>query len=195
VTVATVERPAGPSRLRIAAGALFWLMVAVTLASAFLRLAEGAAVGGLAIDLARGLHRIAASAALLVAIGLAVAGWDRFRPLMPSRAVAASLVALGLALAFLGRFTPSTHPLVALGNPLGGLAMAALAWWLWRACGPPPAFARRAALGWGLVGTAAAIVAAIVVWPPALGPGLALQVVATGLLAVGVTCLHAAADR
>jgi hypothetical protein len=195
VTAAAVDRPGGPGRLRPAAGIVFWLMVVVTLASAFLRLAEGAEVGGLAVDVARGTHRVAASAALVLAIGVAIFGWDRFRPLASSRAVAAALVALGVALAFLGRFTPSTHPFVALGNPLGGLAMAGLAWWLWRASAEGVGDGRGSAAGWALVGAAFAAVAAIVVWPPPLALGLAVQVLATVVLAAGVTRLHAGTAR
>jgi hypothetical protein len=195
VTAATAGPAAGSNRLRASAGAVFWLMVVVTLASAFLRLAESGGVGGLAIDVARGMHRVAASAALLVAIGVAIFGWDRYRPLGASRAVAAALVALGVALSFLGRFTPSTHAAVALGNPLGGLAMAGLAWWLWCAAAPAVRTVRPAVMGWALVAASFGAVAATVLWPPALAAGLAIQIVATVVLAAGVTSLHAAAAR
>lgn len=195
MTAGAIDRLERANRLALAAGAVFCLMVAVTLASAFLRLAEEAAVGGLAVDLARGLHRVAASAALLLAIAVAALGWDRFRPLAPSRAAAAALVALGIALAFLGRFTPSTHPLVAFGNPLGGLAMTALAWWVWRASAPRTAHRRPAPAGWILLLAAFGVVAAIVQWPPGLGLGLALQLLATAAAAIGVSTLHGAAPR
>jgi hypothetical protein len=178
---------AGGNRLRGAAWLTFALLVVVTLASVFLRLAEPAGVGGLAIDIARGTHRVSASVALVVAIGLAIFGWERFRPLGASRGVAAALVALGIALSFLGRFTPSTHPLVALGNPLGGLAMVALAWWLYLAAGPFEARGQgNPVVGWTLVGAASAAVAAIVVWVPSLVVGLLIQIVATIALAAGV---------
>jgi hypothetical protein len=195
VTAAAADRPGGSSRLRASVGVVFWLMVVVTLASAFLRLAEGAEVGRLAIDIARGMHRVAASAALVLAIGVAVFGWDRFRPLASSRAVAAGLVALGVALSFLGRFTPSTHPLVALGNPLGGLAMVGLAWWLWCAVAPRAARGRTAIVGWALVAAAFAAVAATVLGSPSLVAGLAIQVLATAGLAAGVTSIHSAGAR
>lgn len=195
MTAATADRPGGSSRLRASVGVVFGLMVVVTLASAFLRLAEGAEVGRLAIDVARGMHRVAASAALLLAIGVAVFGWDRFRPPASSRAVAAGLVALGVALSFLGRFTPSAHPLVALGNPLGGLAMVGLAWWLWCAVAPRTARGRTAVVGWALVAAAFAAVAATVLGSPSLVAGLAIQVLATAALAAGVTSIHAAAAR
>jgi hypothetical protein len=195
MTAGAFDRPVAPSRLPCVAGSAFWLMVVVTLASAFLRLAEEAAVGGLAVDLARGLHRVAATAALLVAIAVAVLGWDRFRPLGASRAAAAALVVLGIGLAFLGRFTPSAHPLVAFGNPLGGLAMTALAWWLWRASAPRAARAAPAVAGWILLAAAFGVVAALVRWPPGLGFGLALQVLATVAVAAGGSILHAAAAR
>jgi hypothetical protein len=188
-TVATGA--AGGNRLRGAAWLTFALLVIVTLASAFLRLAEPAGVGGLAIDIARGAHRVSASAALVLAIGIAIVGWERFRPLGASRTVAAALVALGVALSFLGRFTPSTHPFVALGNPLGGLAMVAAAWWLYLAAGRLDAAGRvMRALGWVLVCAAFALVAAIVTWPPSLVLGLAVQIVATVALAAGVGMVY-----
>lgn len=195
MTAGAIDRPARANRLALAAGAVFWLMVAVTLASAFLRLAEEAAVGGLAVDLARGLHRVAATAALLLAIAVAALGWDRFRPLAASRAAAAALVALGIALALLGRFTPSTHPFVAFGNPLGGLAMTALAWWVWRASAPRTAHRGPAAAGWLLLAAGFGVVAAIVQWPPGLGLGLALQLLATAAVAIGASTLHRSALR
>jgi hypothetical protein len=187
------------NRLRGAALLTFALMVVVTLASAFLRLAEPAGVGGLAIDVARGAHRVAASVALVLAIGVAIFGWERFRPLGASRAVAAALVALGVALSFLGRFTPSTHPFVALGNPLGGLAMLGLAWWLYRAVTESDGRSIPASVGWTLAAASFAAVAAIVVWPPAssigLPTGLAVQLAATIALAAGVSILHRNALR
>ena len=182
---------AGGNRLRGAAALTFALLVVVTLASAFLRLAEPAGLGGLAIDLARGTHRVSASVALVLAIGIAIFGWDRFRPRGASRAAAAALVALGVTLSFLGRFTPSAHPFVAFGNPLGGLAMVALAWYLVLAAAPPDApRMRKRALGWALVGAAFAAIAAIVVWPPQLPAGLAAQAAATIALAAGIGMLY-----
>jgi hypothetical protein len=187
---------AGGGRLRGAAWLTFALLVVVTLASAFLRLAEPAGITGLAIDIARGAHRVSASVALVLAIGVAIFGWERFRPLGASRGVAAALVALGIALSFLGRFTPSTHPFIALGNPLGGLAMVALAWWLCLAARPLQIRgAGGPALGWARVGGAFAAVAAIVVWPPSLALGLAVQVAATVVLAVGVGVIYRSAAR
>jgi hypothetical protein len=186
---------AGGNRLRGAAWLTFALLVVVTLASAFLRLADPAGVGGLAIDIARGTHRVSASAALVLAIGVAIFGWERLRPLGASRGVAAALVALGVALSFLGRFTPSTHPFVALGNPLGGLAMVALAWWLYHAAVPllpEEGWLRssRSGVGWALVCAAFAAVAAIVKWPPSLVAGLVVQTAATVALAAGVGMLY-----
>jgi hypothetical protein len=187
---------AGGGRLRGAAWLTFALLVVVTLASAFLRLAEPAGITGLAIDIARGTHRVSASVALVLAIGVAIFGWERFRPLRASRGVAAALVALGIALSFLGRFTPSTHPFVALGNPLGGLAMVALAWWLYLSVALAEADERGGlAMGWTVVVGAFAAVAAIVVWPPLLVVGLAVQVAATVALAVGVGIVYRSAAR
>ncbi len=193
-TVASGE--AAGNRLRGAAWLTFALLVVVTLASAFLRLAEPAGVGGLAIDVARGAHRVSATVALVLAIGVAIFGWERLRPIGASRGVAVALVVLGVALSFLGRFTPSTHPFVALGNPLGGLAMVALAWWLYLAAGT---FAARGqsslAMGWALVIGAFAAVAAIVVWAPSLVVGLVVQIAATVALALGVSMIFRGAAR
>jgi hypothetical protein len=196
VSATVASGAAGGNRLRGAAWLTFALLVVVTLASAFLRLAEPAGVSGLAIDIARGAHRVSASVALVVAIGLAIFGWERFRPLGASRGVAAALVALGVALSFLGRFTPSTHPFVALGNPLGGLAMVALAWWLYLAAAPllPEegwrALARRGGVGGLLICAAFAAVTAIVTWPTNLLAGLVVQIIATVALAAGVGMLY-----
>jgi hypothetical protein len=191
MSAAAASAAAGGGRLRGAARLAFVLLVVVTLASAFLRLAEPAGVTGLAIDVARGTHRVAASVALVVAIGVAIFGWERLRPPGPSRGVAVALVALGIALSFLGRFTPSTHPFVAFGNPLGGLTMVALAWWLHLAAGPGEGRGRGSlALGWTLLVGAFAAVAAIVAWAPSLVLGLAVQIAATGIIAVGVGIIY-----
>jgi hypothetical protein len=195
MSATVVPEVSGGNRLRGAAWLTFALMVVVTLASAFLRLAEPAGIAGLAIDVARGAHRVAASVALVLAIGIAIFGWERFRPLGASRAVAAALVALGVALSFLGRFTPSTHPFVALGNPLGGLAMMGLAWWLYRAAAEPDRRSGQPPVGWILTSASFAAVAAIVVWPSSLAVGLGVQVVATIALAAGVGILHRSAVR
>jgi hypothetical protein len=196
MSAAVASGAAGGNRLRGAAWLTFALLVVVTLASAFLRLAEPAGVGGLAIDVARGAHRVSATVALVLAIGVAIFGWERLRPLGASRGVAAALVVLGVALSFLGRFTPSTHPFVALGNPLGGLAMVALAWWLYLAAGTFEARGQSSrAMGWALVIGAFAAVAAIVVWAPSLVVGLVVQTAATVALTLGVSMTFRGAAR
>jgi hypothetical protein len=174
--------------LRGAAWLALALLVVIMAASAFLRLAQGDAALEGAIELARGIHRAAATIAFIVIAGVAVFGWDELRPLAASRIVLAAQLGLAIALAFLGRFTPSEHPLVALGNPLGGLAMIGLAWWLVLAASPvgatrPP----RTLLGIAMVAAAHAAVAAIVVASPPLALGLALQLAAAALLVAGVT--------
>jgi hypothetical protein len=195
MSATAVPGMSGGGRLRGAAALTFALMLVVTLASAFLRLAEPAGVAGAAIDVARGAHRLAASLALVLAIGIAIFGWERFRPPGASRAVATGLVALGVALSFLGRFTPSTHPFVALGNPLGGLAMLGLAWWLYLATAEPDRRSGRPLAGWSLTAASLAAVAAIVVWPPSLVIGLGVQLAATIALAAGVGIVHRSAAR
>lgn len=176
--------------LRGGAWLAFALLVVIMLASAFLRLAHGDATAEGAVDLVRGIHRAAATLAFIVIVGVAIFGWDELRPLGGSRAAIAAQVGLAAALAFLGRYTPSDHPIVALGNPLGGLAMVGLAWWLVLVASraPPP---RRASspVAVALAAVAFAAVVAIVIWPPPLAVGLAVQLAAAAALAAGATLL------
>jgi hypothetical protein len=176
--------------LRGGARLAFALLVVIMLASAFLRLAHGEAAAGNAVDIVRGIHRVAASLAFIVLVGVAIFGWDELQPLGGSRAALAAQVALAAALAFLGYYTPSDHPLVVFGNPLGGLAMVGLAWWLVLVASrsPPP---RRPSwpVAAALAALAVAAVVAIVVWPPPLAVGLAVQVAAAAALAAGATIL------
>jgi hypothetical protein len=74
--------------------------------------------------------------------------------------------------------------------------MVALAWWLYLAVAPLQVrVSRGPALGWARVGAAFAAVAAIVVWPPSLILGLAVQIAATVVLAVGVGVIYRSAAR
>jgi hypothetical protein len=180
---ATVRPGAG---LRAAAWLAFGLLLVIMLASAFIRLAHGDAG---AVDLVRGIHRVAATLAFIAIVGLAIFGWDELRPLGGARAALAAQLGLAAALAFLGLYTPSDHPVVVLGNPLGGLAMVGLGWWLALvASGSPP---RRAS--WPvaalLAAIAFAVVVAIVLRPPSLAVGLAVQLAAAAALAAGATLL------
>ena len=174
--------------LRGAAWLAFALLVVVVFGAAFIRFAQGDAALETAVDAARWSYRVAAIVFVLVIAGVAVLAWDELRPAV--RAVLGTQVALAIALTFLGRITPSSdHPLVAFGNPLGGLALVGLAWWLVLAASPPMARARPL-LGGALAAAAFAAIAALVVWTPGLAAGLAVQLAATALLVAGVTFLY-----
>jgi hypothetical protein len=104
-------------------------------------------------------------------------------------------VALAVALTFLGRVTPSSdHPLVAFGNPLGGLALVGLAWWIVLAASPGPGPRRRTLVGAILAAAAFLALAAIVVWPVGIAAGLVVQLAATALLVAGITLLRGRGD-
>lgn len=123
------------------------LMVAVVIASAYLRLANAglgcadwpACYGTLAaaepagkaggMDAMRVVHRIAATSSLLLVLGLVWLTLARRPALRREGVVAGLLLALALGLAGLGWVArSSTLPAVVLANLLGGFAMLALAW-------------------------------------------------------------------
>lgn len=177
---------------RAAAWLAFGLLVIVVFGAAFIRFAHGDATPEAAVDAARWVYRVAAILFVLVIAGVAVVGWDALRP--ASRIVLGAQVALAIALTFLGRITPSSdHPVVAFGNPLGGLALVGLGWWLVLAASPAT---RRAnpLPGGALVAAAFAAIAAIVIWTPGLAAGLAVQLAATVALVAGVTLLYGGRD-
>lgn len=127
------------------------LVLTVTTLSAFMRLsraglgcADWPACYGSAADaleaaaatpiaIARALHRLSAVAVLILAMTMAAACWLS-RPLrIRDGLLAVGLILLALFLAVLGRYTPGARmPAVAIGNVLGGFAMLALAWQIWR---------------------------------------------------------------
>ena len=178
--------------LRGAAWLAFALLVVVVFGAAFIRFAQGDASLESAVEAARWSYRVAAIAFVLVIAGVAVLGWDTLRP--ASRVVLGAQVALAITLTFLGRITPSSdHPIVAFGNPLGGLALIGLAWWIVMAASPPTARAHPL-LGGVLVAAAFSAIAALVVWTPGLVAGLAVQLAAAAVLVAGVTLLHRRGD-
>jgi hypothetical protein len=186
----TTSTPGGG--LRAAAWIALALLVIVVFGAAFIRFAQGDATLENAVDAARWSYRVAAIAFVLVIAGVAVLGWDALRP--ASRIVLGAQIALAIALTFLGRITPSSdHPLVAFGNPLGGLALIGLAWWIVLAASPPMRPARPLP-GGALVAAALAAIAALVVWTPGLAAGLAVQLAATIALIAGVTLLYGRRD-
>lgn len=75
------------------------------------------------ISTARLVHRASAAAVGLLAIALAVFGWNSFGP--AQRAASMLALAITAGLAWLGRYTPHALPAVTVGNVLGGLTLAA----------------------------------------------------------------------
>jgi len=186
----TTSTPGGG--LRAAAWIAFALLVVVVFGAAFIRFAQGDATLESAVDAARWSYRVAAIAFVLVVAGVVVLAWDALRP--AARVVLGAQVALAIALAFLGRISGSSdHPIVAFGNPLGGLALIGLAWWIVLAASPP-ARPVRTLPGGALVAAALAAIAALVVWTPGLVTGLAVQLAATIALIAGVTFLYGRRD-
>jgi type IV secretory pathway VirB2 component (pilin) len=183
----TVSRPG--AGLRAATRLAFALLVVTLFGAAFIRFAHGDASLEGAAEVARWIYRVAAIAFVLVVAGVAVLGWDTLRG--GARFVLGAQIVLAVALAFLGRVTPSSdHPLVAFGNPLGGLALVGLGWWLVLAASPPPVRPARPLAGWALVAAAFAAIAALVVWRPGLAAGLVVQLAATVALVAGVTAAY-----
>ncbi|MFS8085087.1 MAG: COX15/CtaA family protein, partial [Acidobacteriota bacterium] len=121
-----------------------------------------AVVDSMPIAIARGIHRLAASAVGILLIGIVLVGWDKFNG-VAGKGIAVAAIALTAFLAWLGRFTPSDLPVVVLGNMLGGMALFGMLWWL--ASGGPGASRHR--------GVALPIVALVI---------LAVQLALGGLL-------------
>ena len=122
---------AAPSEARIAKAA--WaglvLVLVVIVVSVVIRVGADAASAGVMLAL-RAAHRVSASAEVLAAIALVWFAWRR------SLAVAALTIYLSVLGILAGQNPP---PLAALGNLLGGLALAAaFAWALGRAHGAVP---------------------------------------------------------
>jgi hypothetical protein len=120
--------PDDPRRARIAGAA--WagliLVLVVIVFSVAIRLGEEGASAGL-MRVLRGVHRVSASAEVLAAIALVWLAWRR------SLLVAALTIFLSVLGILAGQKPP---PLAALGNLLGGLALAAaFAWVLGRTHG------------------------------------------------------------
>lgn len=112
------------ARIGRAAWAGLVLVLVVIVFSVAIRIGEDAASAGL-MRVLRGVHRVSASAEVLAAIALVWLAWRR------SLAVAALTIFLSVLGILAGQKPP---PLAALGNLLGGLALAAaFAWVLGRA--------------------------------------------------------------
>jgi hypothetical protein len=189
------------------AWACVMLMLAVTTASAWLRLAaprpacldwpgcravERPAAGVAAASppaltaVTRGVHRVAASTVLVGVIALVALSWRRRTTGRAAAIDASVLLALALGLSALGVATPGSDAVgVLLGNQLGGLAMLALAWRLLRRVqGAPPLRAPWPALA----ATAAAVWLLQAAWGALAGARMAdaapMAHVATALVAL-----------
>ena len=141
-----MRAPSADRRFRTSAAlaAAAWaLMLVVVAASAYIRMSPAP---GADVDLARGVHRASASLAGLAV--LLLAGYALWRRVLVPGALAA--LALTVFLALLGRAAGSAPPPpAAIGNLLGGVALAALLAWIYgRALAPwrAAALERRAAL-------------------------------------------------
>jgi hypothetical protein len=123
-------RPGPPeARIAKAAWAGLVLVLIVIVFSVAIRIGEDSASAGL-MRLLRGVHRVSASAEVLAAIALVWLAWRR------SLLIAALTIFLSVLGILAGQKPP---PLAALGNLLGGLALAAaFAWMLGRAHGAVP---------------------------------------------------------
>ncbi len=172
-----------PGPLRRALGVAALLVLIVLAASAFIRLTQAGldcapwpacyarqaaaaveqqqppAADSTPIAVARGIHRVAASAVGLLLLGIVLAGWDKFRGAM-AKGVALAALLLTAFLAWLGRYTPSDLPAVVLGNMLGGMLLFGL---LWSLAGGGPEFRRERG------GAAAGVALAALVLQMALG--------------------------
>ncbi|MDP1648959.1 MAG: COX15/CtaA family protein [Rubrivivax sp.] len=164
------------STLRRLAWALVLLMLVVTSASAWLRLAQprpacfdwpacrsadrptaatvAPAVLGAphTLALVRGTHRVTATLVLVIVIVVAALALARPPRRLAAGRIALALLALALALSALGVITPGSRAVgVLLGNLLGGLLMLALSWRLVMHLGGWPGSSRVLAR-WALVG-------------------------------------------
>ena len=118
-----MDRAPAPALRRLTAASLALVLV-VVLASAAIRLFNEDL--GALLPVVRGVHRVSASAAALLILGVGWLAWRGGR-----RALAAATVALMLALSALGAATGTAPPPAAqAGNLLGGLALAGLLAWL-----------------------------------------------------------------
>lgn len=155
-------------RMRTLAWICVLLMLVVTSASAWLRLAQarpvcvswpecrsvqpGAAprleapsgLGGAATEATvRAVHRVAATIVLLLILALTVMTLRQRARLPVQSVLSVSLLALALGLSVLGIVTPgSRSPGVVLGNLLGGLLMLGLCWSLARSLSAGPTASR-----------------------------------------------------
>ena len=105
------------------------LVLAVIVASAYLRLSQAGPGWSGPIGLARIVHRLAASAEALLAVMIAAVCWGARRTWTGGALIAAAIAALTVFLTLLGIVTAETQsPAVTLGNLLGGMALLGTLW-------------------------------------------------------------------
>jgi cytochrome c oxidase assembly protein subunit 15 len=130
VTAADAERIARARRFAARAAAIGGtLVLAVIVASAYLRLSQaGPGWSGLA-GFARVVHRLAASAEAVLAVMIVAVCWGARREWMDGALIAAVIAALTVFLAALGIVTAEAQsPAVTMGNLLGGMALLGTFW-------------------------------------------------------------------
>ena len=118
-----MDRAPAPALRRLTAASLALVLV-VVVASAAIRLFNQEL--GALLPVVRGVHRVSASAAALLILGVGRLAWRGGRG-----ALAAAVVLLMVGLSVLGAATGTTPPPAAqAGNLLGGLALAGMLAWL-----------------------------------------------------------------
>jgi len=110
-------------RIKLLTGASILLMLVVVTASAYIRTS-----GGIDVQVARGVHRTAASSVALLAFALAAMAWK----VSQLRAAAIGALALMLALSAVGWITGTAPPpAAAFFNQFGGFLLTALLAWIY----------------------------------------------------------------
>ena len=112
------------------AQAAFVLVLTIVASSAYIRLSAGVPdTPSAAIEAARIVHRISASAAGLLVLFIAGLVFTRDRSRWPDIALAAATLAVTLVLAWIGRYSgPDASATVLVSNLTGGLALSTLLW-------------------------------------------------------------------
>jgi cytochrome c oxidase assembly protein subunit 15 len=130
------------------------LILAVTSLSAYMRLANAglgcadwpacygaalrasatsASLSDTSVAVARMLHRLAAMTVLVLALVIAAASFSSRPRLRREGVLAMVMIAIAIGLAVLGRYSAGAKlPIIAIGNVLGGFAMVATSFAVWR---------------------------------------------------------------
>ena len=128
------------------------LVLAVIIASAYIRLSQAGPGWSGPVGLARIVHRLAASTEAVLVVMIAVVCWGARRQWTGGALAAAAIAALSVFLAALGIVTAEMQPPpVTLGNLLGGMALLGMFGWLrlQARSAVPPASSATALWVWG----------------------------------------------